>query len=348
MAQTARITPQKQVSARMQLELIYRDWESMSQEVGTVSIRQQRGWISNCANTLVHLLKIQYKSSFDSVSHWRTEVLAFRKKMYEAVRDNPAMKGQLDSMVAPAWHRAGASAVHSLMSHSKHQGSSSEKRLRRTWTRVLPSECPYILRELIGYDPFDKSARPNENDWPAQVEDVLTKQTQIYQFALPTRHEPRSQQALHKLSDPGSKENSAMPARNDQDHKVDVDRGTASENERPYWEDPWSWARRQFKALRERNFEDVNWRNIIEEIERIVKDTKQEWIRWIAPTNESESSWMSPRTLVEDCSVLMTSVSLKQIRAKARVVNTLGPYATQGRVTVLQRSRPSTEPEGLN
>lgn len=69
-----------------------------------------------------------------------------------------------------------------------------------------------------------------------------------------------------------------MPARNDQDHTVDADRGTASENERPYWEDPWSWARRQFKALRERNFEDVNWRNIIEEIERIVKDTKQEWM----------------------------------------------------------------------
>ncbi len=243
-----------------------------------MSIGRRRGWISNCANTLVHLLKIQYSSSLDSVPHWRNEVLNFRKNMYDTVRASPGMKGSLDSMVATAWRRARASAVDSLTSHSKQRTSISKKHLRRTWNRLIPVECPYQINEIVGYDPFDKSARPSENCWPEQVEQVLKKLPRAYQSALPTRHGVRVQQALHELSNPITKENSTMPARNEQDHGVAAEWETASENTRLYWKDPWTWACRQSKALRERNFDAVDWESVIEEIEGVVEDARQEWM----------------------------------------------------------------------
>ncbi len=44
-----------------------------------------------------------------------------------------------------------------------------------------------------------------------------------------------------------------------------------------YWTDPYSWALRQAGLLRQRDFERVDWENVIEEIEDLAKKDRSSW-----------------------------------------------------------------------
>lgn len=239
--------------------------------------RDKRGWSSHCRNTIAHLLKIEYSPSRKSIRHWHNEINNFRHSMYRYLRSKPGMKGRIETMLQEAWIGARSIALNAMIDHSTLESPSSETRLHDVWDRRIPVDCPYTTKEIIGYDLFDRKAKPSKEVWPAEIAVILKKRLRAEQSIPPDGLDSvAKQQHRQQVTVPRIKEDPTMNATHD------IQNRAASKVSEPrqqvlYDEDIWSWSREQVKAMRERRHDDVDWENVIEEIESIGRDCAREW-----------------------------------------------------------------------
>ena len=151
------------------------DWENLIEEVETLGRSEEQAWTSYCANIISHLLKIEHSGARQSLNHWRGEIVGWRGEMYGKLTDNPGMKGNLYELLDRAWRRGREAAVQKLAEHASGDRAPTRRELRG-WQLRLPAECPYCLEDIAGYDPFDKTAKPESDVWPAPAARALNEE----------------------------------------------------------------------------------------------------------------------------------------------------------------------------
>ena len=167
---------QEQAGALRRRDFGVIDWDNLIEEVETLGRSEKSAWTSHCKNVISHLLKIEYSPATGSIDHWREEIEEWRGEMYEALADNPGMKGEISEMLRKAWMRGCRAAVKKLAGHTRPGGGVVGKAVLRELQQRLPQECPYSLVEIAGYDPFDKQAEPEPDVWPAAVVRVMNEE----------------------------------------------------------------------------------------------------------------------------------------------------------------------------
>ena len=145
------------------------DWENVVEEIETVGRSEEHAWTSLCTNVISHLLKIEHSGRRDSVNHWSREIRGYRQRMYRRLMGGRGMKGKLSELLQVAWKDGRKDGVEKLAEHGAPDDAAAEKRLRDSWRRQLPVDCPYHLEDIAGYDPHDKNAEPRDEVWPAPV-----------------------------------------------------------------------------------------------------------------------------------------------------------------------------------
>ena len=165
----------EQVAAMERRDFDAIDWEHVIEEIGDVAGRDEAAWFSYCKNVLSHMLKIEHSDRRETVGHWRKEIVDWRLEMYVKLVQCPGMKARLSELLGQAWMGARVRAVQDLAEHASPKDWTAEKALRRTWRRRLPEECPYILLDVSGYDPFDKNDEPQPEVWPPSVARALNE-----------------------------------------------------------------------------------------------------------------------------------------------------------------------------
>lgn len=160
---------QQQIEAMKRRDLDAIDWDNVIEEIGDVAGRDEDAWVSYCKNVVSHLLKIHHSPKSPDLNHWRKEIEDWRGEMHGKLDRNPGMKGKLSELLEGAWRRGREIAVRKLAEHGSPEDAAHERRLRRAWESRLPTERPYALEEIAGYDPFAKGTAPDPDFWPAGV-----------------------------------------------------------------------------------------------------------------------------------------------------------------------------------
>ena len=121
-----------------------------------VAASDRSKWIGPCRQALLHLLLVQHceTASEADLRGWRTEILAFRRQMANAIKRGRGMHGKLEEMFSMAWATGRKVALDRLAEYSVRTSDlRAAKSHRRSFDTQLPKECPYLPEHVAGYDP---------------------------------------------------------------------------------------------------------------------------------------------------------------------------------------------------
>ena len=185
----------RQAEALKQRDFNAIDWDNLIEEINEMGISYRNGWTAYCAQTIHHLLKIEYgdRATDWSLGHWAQEVEDFRKQMAKLIVKNPGLKSVCDEMFAEAWEdgrdeavkRLAASELQRLRRRTRTASDDTEqaaqpkdrrrylqKEMRRKWERALPRKCPYSFEHVTAFD-AQSDRKPSEDIWPPAVARIL-------------------------------------------------------------------------------------------------------------------------------------------------------------------------------
>jgi len=117
------------------------DWDHVIEEIESLGKEQRHALRSHLANILAHLLKLDFSTAVDPVSHWRKEVRVQRAQFEDRLFDNPGLKPHLAAILAEAYVKARKLAASGL----EEDGITLSR---------LPQDCPYTLDQVRDFDWF--------------------------------------------------------------------------------------------------------------------------------------------------------------------------------------------------
>ena len=160
------------------------DWDNVIEEIESLGSEQEHKWTGHAALAIEHMFKILHwpDPPAATATHWRDEIEDRRDDMALTIKRNPALQGRYDEILEDAWRIGRGYAVKKLTRATVAvEGEARRKSARGEWQARIPQQCPWPLREILGYDPArPKSARarhhrrkvgpqPDPEVWPAPV-----------------------------------------------------------------------------------------------------------------------------------------------------------------------------------
>jgi len=141
------------------------DWENITEEIEALVAGHESALKSQYVRIMEHFLKIQYweASDTDPVARWEISIENARIEINTLLEDHPGLRPAAEDLFRKAWNTAKLKAVAALVNSSTARITDrsirwrAQKRLRREWTKLLPSSNPYTL--LQAQDP-DWSPQP--------------------------------------------------------------------------------------------------------------------------------------------------------------------------------------------
>ena len=157
----------QQAAALKRKDLAAIDWENIIEEIETLGRAEKSSLTSYYANTVEHLLKLQYRGprQADSAAAWETSIRNARDGIEEVLEENPGLKSRRGEVFALAWTRGRKNAVKAFVIYDTEgilddrQRRLAEKRARRRWNEALPRQCPYTRAQVEDVDWWP--------EWPA-------------------------------------------------------------------------------------------------------------------------------------------------------------------------------------
>lgn len=129
------------------------DWENVTKEIEALVTGHESALKSQYVRIMEHFLKIQYweTSDTDPVARWEISIENARIEINTLLEDNPGLRPGAEDLFRKAWNTAKLKAVAALVNSSTARIADpsirwrEQKRLRREWTKALPSRNPYTL-----------------------------------------------------------------------------------------------------------------------------------------------------------------------------------------------------------
>lgn len=113
------------------------DWEHLIDEIEDMARRERRSLESNLTIVLLYLLKWQFQPQQRSGS-WKSSIVEYRQRLYEAFRDSPSLKRHYEAIFARYYDHAVKRAA-------------AETGLPET---AFPTTCPYSPQSVLDADFF--------------------------------------------------------------------------------------------------------------------------------------------------------------------------------------------------
>ena len=154
------------------------DWENVIEEIETLGRSEANSWVSNCANSIEHMLKIEHCKLVQPsvIRKWSREISQFRDGMESASRKNPGLTSHFDELFRDAWKDARNHAV-TMLSHYDvdHKLSPDEKQARKRRDMLLPRECPFEFAHVSGvfYVRGDRKPHYDRTVLPPSVQRIV-------------------------------------------------------------------------------------------------------------------------------------------------------------------------------
>ena len=170
----------EQSEAMRRRDLAAIDWDNVIEEIEALARAERKLLKTLCVRTMEHMLKIEHyrEASDKTLKYWMREIGNFRKQMAEIIKENPGLKGHYRTIFAEAWENGRSDAVEGLAEYDQDNaekaGKTAPKRSKaeRERERALPGECPYLIEEIIAFDPR-RDRKPRGDIWPPSVARVL-------------------------------------------------------------------------------------------------------------------------------------------------------------------------------
>lgn len=158
------------------------DWDNVIEEIRDVGNRHRDAWVSECANAIRHLLKIEHCRQVQpyELKDWEREIPGFRAGMEDATEETPGLISQLSSMFRSAWRKARRKAVLELAEYDvEHKLMPDDRQARKRRRLTLPAECPYRFEHVTGISFKRGDNKPHYDDsvLPPQVQRILDERT---------------------------------------------------------------------------------------------------------------------------------------------------------------------------
>ncbi|MDE0166771.1 MAG: DUF29 domain-containing protein [Bryobacterales bacterium] len=129
------------------------DWENVIEEIEAVSRNEASTWVSNCANAIEHMLKIEHCKLVQPyvVRNWSDEIPGYRDGMETASRKNPGITSRFDELFREAWNDARNHTLTALSRYDvEHKLSPDRPQSYKRRNMLLPRECPYDFADVTG------------------------------------------------------------------------------------------------------------------------------------------------------------------------------------------------------
>lgn len=156
------------------------DWENVIEEIETLGRSEANSWVSNCANSIEHMLKIEHCKLVQPsvIRKWSREISQFRDGMESASRKNPGLTSHFDELFRDAWKDARNHALTKLSHYDvDHKLSPTEEQSRKRRNMLLPRDCPYDFAHVTGihYVRGDRKPHYDRNVLPPSVQSVVDR-----------------------------------------------------------------------------------------------------------------------------------------------------------------------------
>ena len=154
------------------------DWENVIEVIEAVSRNEAGTWVSDCANAIEHMLKIEHSKLVQPyvVRKWSEEIPEFRDGMESASRKNPGFASRFDELFHDAWKDARSHTLTKLSLYDvEHELSPDRKQAYKRRDMLLPRECPYEFAHVTGifYVRGDRKPRYDRFVLPPSVRRVV-------------------------------------------------------------------------------------------------------------------------------------------------------------------------------
>lgn len=129
------------------------DWENATKEIEALVTGHESALKSQYVRIMEHFLNIQYweTSDTDPVAQWEISIENARIEINTLLEDNPGLRPGAEDLFRKSWNTAKLKAVAALVNSSTARITDpsirrrEQKRLRREWTKALPSRNPFTL-----------------------------------------------------------------------------------------------------------------------------------------------------------------------------------------------------------
>ena len=166
---------QTEALRRRDLEAI--DWENVVEEMDGLRRAQRDPWVTHCEKALECMLLIEHwkTASVSSLDQWQGVIDDAQMEMADVLDDNPSLRRECAEMLSLAWDMGRFRAVAGLTKHlTDKAGVLNDEPFKRAVEAQVPEKCPYLLKQVAGYDP-KREKEPDYGVYPPAVVKVLER-----------------------------------------------------------------------------------------------------------------------------------------------------------------------------